>query len=42
MGDMGQRKRSDKVRSKSKKAGSREISQVNKSLWQETIGEDAY
>ena len=42
MGDMGQRRRSGKIRSRSKEVGSREISQVNKSLWQETIGEDAY
>jgi len=39
---MGQRRRSGKIRSRSKEVGPREISQVDKSLWQETIGEDAY
>jgi len=42
MGDVGQRRRSSKVRSRSKEVGSRKISQINKSLWQETVGEDAY
>ena len=42
MGDMKQRRRSGKVRSRSEEVGPREISQVDKSLWQKTIRENAY
>jgi len=34
--------RSGKVRGRSKEAGTRKISQVNKGVWEEAIGEDAY
>jgi len=42
IGDMGRGGRSGKVRGRSKEVSTGEVSQVDKGVWEEAIGEDAY
>ena len=42
MGDMGRRRGSGEVRSKGEEVGAREISQMDKGVWEEAVRKDAY
>ena len=41
VGDLGQRRGSSKIRGRSKKDGAREVSSMDKGIWEEAIREDA-
>jgi len=41
VGDLGRRGRSSEIRGRGKKAGARKTSQVDKSIWEEAVRENA-
>ena len=42
VGDMGRRGESGEVRSRGKEVGAREVSQMDKGVWEEAVRKDAY